>query len=50
MFSEKTKIIKHMLSHNLIYPFPKAFSVHINGDHDHVSRYKSYSLTRNWVQ
>ena len=32
-----------MRSRNPIYPLPKAFSVHINGDHDHVSRYKSYS-------
>ena len=40
-----------MRSRNPLYPLPKAFSVHINGDHDdHVSRYKSYSLKRNWVE
>ena len=33
-----------MRSRNPIYPLPQgAFSVHINGDHNHVSRYKSYS-------
>ena len=33
-----------MRSRNPVYPLPKgAFSVHINGDHNHVSRYKSYS-------
>ena len=33
-----------------MYPLPKAFSVHINGDHDNVSRYKAYSLKKNWVE
>ena len=33
-----------MRSRNPVYPLPQgAFSVHINGDHNHVSRYKSYS-------
>ena len=33
-----------MLSRYPIYPLPqRAFSVHINGNHNHVSRYKSYS-------
>ena len=34
----------HMFSRNSIYPFPHdvAFSAHINGDNNHVSRYKSY--------
>ena len=39
-----------MRSRNPIYPLPKAFSVHINGGHDHVCRYKSYSLERNRVE
>ena len=43
-------MIKYMRSGNPIYPLPKAFSVHINGNHDHVSRYKSYSLKRNRVE
>ena len=39
-----------MHSRNPAYPLPQgAFSVHINGDHNHVSRYKSYSF-RNWVE
>ena len=34
-----------MRSRNLVYPLPQgAFSVHINGDHNRVSRYKCYSL------
>ena len=33
-----------MRSRNPIYPLPQgAFSVHINGDHNDVFRYKSYS-------
>ena len=33
-----------MRSRNPVYPLPQeAFSVHINGKHNHVSRYKSYS-------
>ena len=34
----------HMFSRNPMYPLLRggAFSTHINGDHDHVSRYKSY--------
>ena len=34
----------HMVSRNSIYPLPRdgTFSAHINGDHNHVSRYKSY--------
>ena len=39
------EIIKiHMFARNSIYPLPLdgALSAHINGDHDHVSRYKSY--------
>ena len=33
-----------MLSRNPVYPLPqRAFSVHINGDHNLVSRYKSHS-------
>ena len=33
-----------MRSRNPVYPLPQgAFSVHINGDHNHASRYKSYS-------
>ena len=33
-----------MRSRNPVYPLPQeAFSVHINGDHNQVSRYKSYS-------
>ena len=33
-----------MFSRNSIYSLPRngALSAHINGDHDHVSRYKSY--------
>ena len=33
-----------MVSRNSIYPLPRdgAFSAHVNGDHDHVSRYKPY--------
>ena len=33
-----------MFSGNSIYPLPRdgALSAHINGNHDHVSRYKSY--------
>ena len=33
-----------MVSRNSIYALPRdgTFSAHINGDHDHVSRYKSY--------
>ena len=33
-----------MFSRNSIYPLPRdgTFSAHIKGDHDHVSRYKSY--------
>ena len=32
-----------MRSCNLVYPLPQgAFSMHINGDHNHISRYKSY--------
>ena len=33
-----------MFSRNSIYPVFRdgALSAHINGDHDHVSRYKSY--------
>ena len=31
-------------SRNPVYPLPQgAFSVHINDDHNHVSRYKFYS-------
>ena len=31
-----------MRSRNPIYPFPQgAFSVNINGDHNHVSKFKS---------
>ena len=34
-----------MRSRNTLYPLLQgAFSVHINGDHNHVSSYKSYSL------
>ena len=36
-----------MRARNLIYLFPKAISVRINDDHDHVSRYRSSSLKRN---
>ena len=33
-----------MRSRNPVYPLPQgAFSVHINGDHNHFFRYKSYS-------
>ena len=33
-----------MRSSNLVYPLPQgAFSVYINGDHNHISRCKSYS-------
>ena len=33
-----------MRSHTPVYPLPqRAFSVHINGDHNHVSRYEFYS-------
>ena len=41
MYNEKNGNIKiHMFSRNSIYPLPRewAFSAHINGDHDHVSR------------
>ena len=36
-----------MFSHNSIYPLPSdgALSANINGDHDHVSSYKSSSRT-----
>ena len=34
-----------MRSRNTLYPLPQGvFSVHINGDRNHVSSYKSYSL------
>ena len=34
-----------MCSHNPVYPLPQgALSVHINGDHNHVSRHKPCSL------
>ena len=33
-----------MRSRNLVHPPPqRAFSVHINDNHNHISRYKSYS-------
>ena len=34
----------YMFSNNFVYPLPRdgAFSAHINVDHDHVSKYKSY--------
>ena len=33
-----------MRSRNLVCPLPQgALSIHINGNHNHVSRYKSYS-------
>ena len=36
-----------MRSHNPVYPLPQgAFSIHINGNHYHNSRYKSYS----WIE
>ena len=40
----KKKIMQYMFSYNPIYPHPHdgALSAHINGDHDHVSRYNSY--------
>ena len=31
-----------MVSRNSIYALPRDGTYHINGDHDHVSRYKSY--------
>ena len=36
----------HMFSGNSINPLPhdEAFSIPINGNHDHVSRYKFYCL------
>ena len=45
MYNKNNENIKiHMFSRNSIYPLSRdgAFSAHINGDHDHVSRYKSY--------
>ena len=41
--TKKHTFIKSNIS-LLVYPLPQGtFSGHINGDHNHVSRYKSYS-------
>ena len=43
MYNKNNENIKvHMFSRNSIYPLPRdgAFFAHINGDDDHVSRYK----------
>ena len=45
VYNKKNGNIKiHMFSRNSIYSLPRdeAFSAHITGDHEHVSRYKSY--------
>ena len=39
-----------MRSCNAIYQPRKNFSVHISSDHNHVYRYKPYSLKRNQVE
>ena len=41
---KSTEICFPMFSRNFIHSLPRdgVFPAHINGDHDHVSRYKSY--------
>ena len=36
------------LSHNYVHPLP--FSIHISGNHNHVSRFPSLILIRNSVE
>ena len=39
-----------MRSRNPVCPLPQgAYSAHINGDHNHVSKYKSLFLNGNWL-